>query len=96
MRSLLEPDISTAMSSNPQAEFAMTSATEEREGKCSTAAFPKMFMFRGFVITVFSCYNVTPLPMNCCSTYLFATVYKRLARNSKMAARGRKQKVCLL
>jgi hypothetical protein len=26
-----------------------------------------------------SCYNVTPLPENCCSTSLFTTVYKRLA-----------------
>jgi hypothetical protein len=63
-----------------QDEFDMAPATEESEkAKCSSAAFPKLLMFRERSRnTGFSCYSVTPLPENCCST-LFTTGYERLA-----------------
>jgi hypothetical protein len=65
-----------------QAEFGMAPAAEENEkAKCSTAAFPKLFMFRERSRkTGFSCYNVTPLPQNRCSASLFPTGYKRLLK----------------
>jgi hypothetical protein len=43
--------------------------------RCRSAAFPKLFN------AGFSCYNVTPLPENCCST-LFTTEYKRLTEGA--------------
>jgi hypothetical protein len=52
------------------------------KAKCSTAAFSKMFTSRE-VITGFSCYNVIPLPENCCSMSLFTNVYKRLAEGGQ-------------
>jgi hypothetical protein len=75
MRSLWEPDISTAVSNNQQAEFG--TATEESEVQnAAPAAFPKLFTCR--VETGFFCYSVMLLPENCCSTSLFTTGYKRL------------------
>jgi hypothetical protein len=64
-----------------QAEFG-TVAEEIKKAKCSTAAFPKLFMFRevGTVGTQVSFVTVsTPLHENYCSTSLFTTGYKRLA-----------------
>jgi hypothetical protein len=51
------------------------------KAKCSTAAFPKLFTFRERA--GFSCYNVMPIPENCCSTSLFTTGYKRLAEGGQ-------------
>jgi hypothetical protein len=64
-----------------QAEFGTAPATEESEKiKCSTAVFPNLFTFRERNRNAgFSCYNVTPLLKNCCSTYLFTTGFKRYA-----------------
>jgi hypothetical protein len=45
----------------------------QKSAKCS----------RKVAITGFSCYNVTPLPENCCSTSLFTTVYKRLPEGAQ-------------
>jgi hypothetical protein len=46
MRSLWECNISTAMSNNLQAELAQPQPQKGARAKCSTAAFPKMFMFK--------------------------------------------------
>jgi hypothetical protein len=46
MRSLWEPDISTAMSNNLQAELARPQPQNRVRAKYSMAAFPKMFTFR--------------------------------------------------
>jgi hypothetical protein len=59
--------------------FGTAPAAEESEKvRCSSAGFPKLFN------SGFSCYNVTLLPENCCST-LFTTGYKRLAEGGHEA-----------
>jgi hypothetical protein len=56
--------------------FGIAPATEEsKKVRCSSAAFPKLFRSRN---SDSSCYNVTPLPKNHCSTSFFNTEYKRL------------------
>jgi hypothetical protein len=42
----MRSDISTVVLNDLQAEFGTAPASEENEAKCSTAAFPKLFMFR--------------------------------------------------
>jgi hypothetical protein len=67
--------------------FGTARATEEsKKVRCSSASFPKLFRSRS---TGFSCYNVMPLPKNCCSTYLFTTGYKRLPEGHEAFGCGR-------
>jgi hypothetical protein len=54
----------------------MVPATEER--KMQHSWFPTLFTVQRSRKAGFSCYNVTPLSKNCCSTSLFTTGYKRL------------------
>jgi hypothetical protein len=60
-RGLWELVISIVVLSDLQAEFGPAPATEDsKKAKCSTAAFPKLFMFKERSRnTGFSCYNVT-------------------------------------
>jgi hypothetical protein len=45
-------------------------------------------MFRKSRKAGFSCYDITPLPKNCCSTFLFTTGYKRLAEGGHRLFHG--------
>jgi hypothetical protein len=49
------------------------------------SCFPKLFRSWN---AGFSCYNVMPLPEECCSTSLFTTGYKRLAEGGWEAFGG--------
>jgi hypothetical protein len=72
MRSLWELDTSTVVLNDLQAQFGMAPATEESKGKMQHTCLRN---------TGFFCYDVMPLLENCCSTFLFTTVYKRLAED---------------
>jgi hypothetical protein len=76
-------DIRTVVLNILQAEIGTAPAAEEREKmRCSSADFPKMFMFRKAGVPLVTMTH-PPLLENSCSTSLFTTGYKRLTEGCK-------------